>query len=1476
MKGGRRAFGRGFELIIEKSRVGKDGDGAEILRGVVDALPDGVAVLDARGVVVFANRRWLQGRAPHAPGHCYAPVGANLIEALRAGSQADASFADRLRDGLEALLAREQSRFSLEYPVDAPGGREWFLFEAEPFEAGGVMLRRADISGLKREKEAEPRGEADDRRQLGDLAWVYHNAPIGLCLLDLDLRYVRINRALAELNGQPVEAHIGRSVDELVPALAPRVKRVTRRILATRRACRNVEFRGETAARPGALRYWNSSWHPILDAKGNIVGFGAVVEETTERRAAEKALQESERRERRRAAELQAIFDTAPIGLAITVDPRGERIAGNRALEATFGLPEGAELSTTAPAPFRAFQGEREIPVADLPMQRAAGGEVVAGEILEIAPVDGRRVTVFAKATPLYDEAGEPRGAVGAFLDITKIKRAEKVLRDSEAQFRAMFELTGVGMAQADYQTGRLLRVNETLARMLGYTREELLEKSFIDFMHPDDRAADWERFARMARAETRTYDVEKRCVRKDGSCFWVRVAATLIGDPGAPGTRTLAVIQDVSAQKRVESDLRESEARLQQALDAANAGVWEYFPQTGVFTASARAKALHGLAPDTELTCECALAAVVPDDQRAVEAAMRKSLETGAQFLVELRAPLPDGSLRWLSSIAELRGEGAGRRFVGLVQDIDERKRNEVALRESDERQAFLLRLTDCLRQLVDTGEIQAAACRLLGEHLGVNRVCYADIDGDEFIVRQSYAKDVAPFMVRMLLSDLGEALIDSFRREETVAIEDVFADAAFTAEERERFRAGDIAALASVVLTKQGRWVGALCAHNATPRSWSALEIRLVRDVAERIWSATERARVQAALRESELRLQLALESGDIGIHEWRLDSGEVIWDERMRAQFLLPPGAPVSHEDFLKAIHPADRATVQAEIERATAPRGDGRYACEFRIASGDDAADRWIAMTGQAFFAGTRAIRVVGTAQDITKRKRAEAERQKFVSLAEQSLDFIGICNMRFQPRYVNPAGLRLVGHDDLDHAMQVEVRDYFFPEDQDFIYKEFFPRVMREGHAAVEIRFRHFKTGEALWMLYNVFFLRDPEGEPIGLATVSRDITERRRFEDALKAADRRKDEFLATLAHELRNPLAPIRNAVHVLRHESDVGAGHRARRDLALLAMIERQTEHLVRLVDDLLEVSRITRGKIDLKKQRIDLAEVLRHALETAAPAVSRGGHHLDLALPPEPLLVDGDPVRLAQVFTNLLNNAAKYTERGGNIWVAARPEGRDIVVTVRDSGVGIPAEMLPRVFDLFTQVDRTLGRAEGGLGIGLALVRSLLELHGGTVEAQSEGLGRGSVFVVRLPAATGAETEDAMSEAPATAKAAVPRRVLVVDDDHDVADSLAMFLETFGAEVRVAYDGIEGLDALACFRPELVFLDLGMPQMDGYETARRIRASPEGRDVLLVALSGWGEGQVSDLARDAGFDRQLTKPASFEALQELLASR
>ena len=368
--------------------------------------------------------------------------------------------------------------------------------------------------------------------------------------------------------------------------------------------------------------------------------------------------------------------------------------------------------------------------------------------------------------------------------------------------------------------------------------------------------------------------------------------------------------------------------------------------------------------------------------------------------------------------------------------------------------------------------------------------------------------------------------------------------------------------------------------------------------------------------------------------------------------------------------------------------------------------------------------------------------------------------------------------------------------------------------------------------------------------------------------EAIHDGDRRKDEFLATLAHELRNPLAPIRNAAQMLKLSSpaDPSIQH-------LQQIMERQINHMVRLLDDLIEVSRITRGKIDLRKEPTEIAAILQSAIETSQPLIDDGRHPLSVSVPNEPLTVHGDPHRLAQVFSNLLNNAAKYSDKGGAIWLTACRDGERIVVSVRDEGMGIEPAMLPHVFEIFAQAELPKPRAQAGLGIGLALVRRLVEMHDGNVEALSEGRGRGSEFVVTLPCVVGAGS--APKRSPSLADFTFHHRVMVVDDNQDSARTLGELFEHLGADVRVVFDGPSALETIREHRPAVVFLDIGMPGMDGYDVARKIRQDGQYRHVMLVAVTGWSQLRDRRRAHAAGFDSHLVKPVDLAALQELLTN-
>jgi len=510
-----------------------------------------------------------------------------------------------------------------------------------------------------------------------------------------------------------------------------------------------------------------------------------------------------------------------------------------------------------------------------------------------------------------------------------------------------------------------------------------------------------------------------------------------------------------------------------------------------------------------------------------------------------------------------------------------------------------------------------------------------------------------------------------------------------------------------------------------------------------------------------------------------------------------------------------------------------------------------------------------LRILEINNDITKRKRAEAERQKFVSLAEHSIEFIGMCDLNFKPFYVNTAGLRLVGLDSKEAACATLVEDFFFPEDRDYVIHEFFPKVLQEGSGEIEIRFRHFKTGAAIWMLYGVFKLQDQNGEVVGYATVSHDISAHKWAEQVLRDADRRKDEFLATLAHELRNPLAPIRMGLELLKK-----AGDNPRMREKVCGTLERQTDQLVTLVNDLLDVSRITQGKLELRKSRVAFHDIVRSAVESAQPFIDKERHELTVNVPEEPLYVDGDPHRLAQVISNLLNNSARYTPSGGRIWLSVQKQKQELILSIRDTGIGIRPEMRERIFDMFTQADHHHQKSKTGLGIGLTLAKSLVEMHGGTIEVLSEGVNQGSEFRVHLPIFV----DDSVSEErhrDGAGQSPPGLRVLIVDDNDAAADTMSEYLKMLGHDVQTAYDGDEGVQVAAKFRPDVILMDIGMPTMNGYEAAQAIRSEPWGKNILLVALTGWGQEEDRQRTKEAGFDYHLVKPPDPSAIENLLSA-
>jgi PAS domain S-box-containing protein len=674
------------------------------------------------------------------------------------------------------------------------------------------------------------------------------------------------------------------------------------------------------------------------------------------------------------------------------------------------------------------------------------------------------------------------------------------------------------------------------------------------------------------------------------------------------------------------------------------------------------------------------------------------------------------------------------------------------------------------------------------------------------------------------------------------------------------------------------------------------------------------------EESLRRSQEILKLVHQIGKIGHWEWNSLTDENRWSPEIEALYGLPPGGfEGGYQGWARLLHPDDLAKAEADVRRALET---GKYFTEFRVIWPDGSV-HWLEARANVFTDGhDKPVRIMGVNMDVTERKLAEEQlagySQRLREVAAASGKVHSATTTESVLQVVTEEARRIVGTHQSVSSLTVNRRwaqainarslsdkyarwrPYDAPPDGSGIYSvvcrtnkplrltqaelEAHPESRRFGKEAgkhpplrgwLAVPFvgrdgRNLGLIQLSDKLGGGEFTSEDEAVLVQLATIASVAIENAGLYEGLRQADRRKDEFLAVLAHELRNPLAPIRNAAELLRRADGnadlIGQSSR---------IMERQVGQMVRLVDDLLDISRITRGKVQLRKERVELAAVVRSAVEAARPLIEAQAHELTLTLPPQPVYLDADPTRLAQVFANLLTNAAKYTERGGHVWLTAEREGGGVVVSVRDTGIGIAADYLPHLFEMFSQAAPALGRSQGGLGVGLALVRGLVELHGGTVEARSGGPGLGSEFTVRLPAVQRPAQVARGPGGDGQECRCVPKcRVLVVDDNRDTADSLAVLLRLLGHDLHTAHDGLEAVQAAATFRPDVVLLDIGLPKMSGYEAARSIRRQPWGEGMTLVAVTGWGQEEDKRRAAEAGFDHHLTKPVDPAALERLLA--
>jgi PAS domain S-box-containing protein len=897
---------------------------------------------------------------------------------------------------------------------------------------------------------------------------------------------------------------------------------------------------------------------------------------------------------------------------------------------------------------------------------------------------------------------------------------------------------------------------------------------------------------------------------------------------------------------------VRESQARYQALVDTSAQIVWTTDARGSVVEDSPSWRAFTGQTYE-QWQGTGWLDALHPDDRQRVHELWQRSVAEHTPVDTEYRLRHVNGDWRWahVRAVPVLHPDGTVREWVGMNSDITERKQAEENLRDSEQRFAKFMHHLPGLAWIKDS-------------------------DG-----RYVYANDAAQDAFRARRAELyGKSDEDVFPPETA---------AQFRSNDRQALESESSVQTVETLEHEDGIVHHSIVNKFAIPGTGG--RAALVGGVAIDI---TELKQAEERLRESEERYRTLFDLGPVAVYSCDREGviqnfnrrAVELWgrvpavgdtDERFCGSFKLfhPDGGFMPHEQCPMAEVVAGKIPEALDAEMIIERPDGSRVTVVVNILPLRDQRGE---VTG-----------AINCFYDITARKEAEEGRARLSAIVESSDDAIVSTDLNGVITSWNAGAERLFGYTAREAVGQR--LSLLIPPDRLDEEPTVLARIRRGEVVEHFETVRRRKDGTSVDVSLTVSPILDSQGQVVGASKIARDITERKKAAETLLEADRHKNEFLAMLAHELRNPLAPILVSIEILRRAKRLEGAESLelspRVDHAL-DVLQRQVGQMVRLVDDLLDAGRISRGKIDLRRERVEVASVVHHAVEAARPIAERRGQELTVALPTVPVYVNADPTRLAQIVGNLLNNACKFTERDGHIWLTvervkeSRPDQAEaasnglapqIVISVRDTGVGIAPDRLEGIFDMFTQLDTSLERSLTGLGIGLTLVRTLVEMHGGTVRASSPGIGQGSEFVVRLPIVTEAAIQVPLS--PTTEPAVTPLRILIVDDNHDSADMLATLLKFSGHETHTAHDGMAAVEAAIKLDPDVILLDIGLPQLNGYEAAHRIREQNSGRGrPVLVALTGWGQDEDRRRSEEAGFDAHVVKPVDHGRLHKLLA--
>ncbi|MEG4996609.1 PAS domain-containing protein [Microcoleus sp. B4-D4] len=1456
--------------------------------------------------------------------------------------------------------AREQVTVSFESfyePLNA-----WYAVRAYPI-ASGIAVYFQDVTQQKADRAAFIQQAQTARQQLAEIEAIYASAPIGLCFIDTELRFVRINDRLAEINGIPAATHIGKTLREILPEMADNLEPLYRQVIETKIPIAQIEVRGKNAAQPGADRAWLLSLYPLSAQDDRVLGVNVTVHEITDRQASKKEIQRLNQELEGRVNELQSILDAVPIGITIARDPECKVIRANRFGESMLAVPPDANVSATGEQaeilPFRQLSNGKEIPPEQLPMQRAAASGVEVRDVeIQMVRSDGAAFDWLVNAVPLFDEQGAVRGCVGVFVDISDRKQAEEALRRSEERYRTLFESLDEGFCviemlfdenekPIDY---RFLEVNPAFEKQTGLV--EAVGKTAREML-PDLENYWFEMYGKVAlTGEPLRFEHGSEVMNR-----WFEVSAFRTPEPQS--RKVALLFKEISDRKHSENLLREHYSKLRLFVKHSPVGVAMFDRQMCYMLVSDRWLANYGLG--TQNIIGRSHYDILPDLPDRWKQIHQRCLGGAVEICPEEQFPRADGSIDWvrweIHPWQTHSGEIGGIMIFSEV--ITDRKNAELAIAEANQQVTNILEsITDAFMAIDSQWRytyVNATAEKLLdrsrADLLGrsiweqfsaeseSNSRLYQEfhrvvseqvsVKFEKFSPSLQMYVEVSAYPAAEGLTAYWSDISDRKRTEEELRqknailnlINESVPTPIFVKDREGRIIYANPATLdvlgkpaaevigrrdidlypvveLAVTVTENDRRIMESGQTEVLEESHDGIRTFLVMKAPYRNQAGevigligissdiTNRKRAEIERQEQTKLLQVIIDSIGDGLILAN-QQGEFVLFNRAAEGIFGQLSNEKSPEEWSSTygLFMTDKKNLFPDAELPLARAIKGEYVNDVEVfVRRENSEDRWISISGYPVVDASSEIKGgVIVCRDITERKQAEAAMQeseeRFRNMANNAPFMVWVTNSTGYCTFLSKSWYDFTGQTE-EIGLGLGWVNALHPEDREQAKKGFLTANERQESFRVEYRIGR-KDGGYSWAIDAAAPRFSESGQFEGYIGSVIDITDRKQVEieremvleleqtarAEAERANRIKDEFLAVLSHELRSPLNPILGWSQLLL------AGKLSPTQTAkALETIERNARLQSQLIEDLLDVSRILQGKLRLTVAPVNVGMIILSALETVQLAAEAKKIQIETILNPDVGLVLGDTSRLQQVVWNLLSNAVKFTPEGGRVEVRLAQVGREEVeIQVADTGKGIIPDFLPYVFEHFRQEDGATTRKFGGLGLGLAIVRQLIELHGGTVFVESAGEGQGATFTVRLPLLNDdsrAQRLEAVNSSGSCDISSFPLsglRILVVDDELDSRDFVAFVLGQGGAKVIALSSAAEALQSIAQTAPDLLVSDIGMPEMDGYMLIRHIRTqlAPEYRDLVAIALTAYaGEANERQILQ-AGFDQHLSKP-------------